>query len=116
MTKLSSIAGAGLLLLAAGCTETRVVASNYDAQLNQFLNQPESSVVASWGAPSVRTKLSNGGDALVWVVLDTTGTAACSTVLTADSGQTVRSYSYAGNGCHAPTRTADVVSVTRVSQ
>jgi hypothetical protein len=116
MTKLKFFAGAGLLLLAAGCTETKVVASPYDAQLTQFLNQPESSVVASWGAPSVQTKLANGGDALVWVVLDTTGTAACSTVLTADGSHMVRSYSYAGNGCHAPTRTADVVGVDRVSQ
>lgn len=116
MTKLKYIASAGLLLFAAGCTET-VVASNYDAQLTQFLNQPESTVVASWGAPSVQTKLSNGGDALVWVVLDPTGTAACSTVLTADGSQTVRAYSYAGNGCRAPTRTADVVSTTtRISQ
>lgn len=116
MIKLKYIAGAGLLLLAAGCTETRVVASNYDAQLNQFLNQPESSVVASWGDPSVRTKLANGGDALVFVVLDDTGSGACSTVMSTDSGHTVRSYSYAGNGCHVPTRTAGVVDVNKVSQ
>ncbi len=116
MIKLKYIAGAGLLLLAAGCTETKVVASNYDAQLNQFLNQPENSVVASWGDPSVRTKLSNGGEALVFVVLDDAGTGACSTVMTADSNHTVRSYSYAGSGCHVPTRTANVVNVNHVSQ
>ena len=87
MIKLKYIAGAGLLLLAAGCTtQTTVVASNYDAQLNQFLNQPENTVVATWGAPSVRTKLSNGGEALVFVVLDDSGTGACSTVMTTDSG------------------------------
>lgn len=116
MTKLKYIAGAGLLLLAAGCTETRVVSSGYDAQINQYLNQPESSVIASWGPPSVQSKLANGGDALVWVVLDTTGTAACSTVLTADGNHTVRAYSYAGSGCSVPTRTADVVGVTQMPQ
>jgi hypothetical protein len=117
MIKLSYIAGAGLLLLAAGCTtQTTVVSSNYDAQLNQFLNQPENSVVASWGDPSVRTKLSNGGEALVFVVLDDSGNGACSTVMTADSGHTVRSYSYAGNGCHVPSRTANIVDVNKVSQ
>jgi hypothetical protein len=117
MIKLKYIAGAGLLLLAAGCTtQTQVVSSGYDAQLSQFLNQPESSVVSSWGDPSVRAKLSNGGEALVFVVLDDTGTGACSTVVTADSGHTVRSYSYAGNGCHVPSRTANVVDVNRVSQ
>jgi hypothetical protein len=116
MTKLKYVAGAGLLLLAAGCTETKVVASPYEAQITQFLNQPESAVIASWGAPSVQTKLSNGGDAMVWVVLDPTGTSACSTVLTSDSGHTVRSYSYAGNGCHSPTRTADVVPIGQISQ
>jgi hypothetical protein len=115
MIKLKYIAGAGLLLLAAGCTETKVVTSNYDAQLNQFLNQPESSVVASWGEPSVRTKLNGGGDALVFVVLDDTGSNACSTVMSSDSGHTIRSYSYAGNGCHSPTRTANVVPVNRIS-
>ena len=73
MIKLNHIAGAGLLLLAAGCTQTQVVASNYDAQVTQFLNQPESTVVASWGPPSVQSRLSTGGDALVWVVLDQTG-------------------------------------------
>jgi len=117
MIKLKYIAGAGLLLLAAGCTtQTTVVASNYDAQLSQFLNQPENAVVASWGDPSVRTKLSNGGEALVFVVLDESGTGACSTVMTADSDHTVRSYSYAGNGCHVPSRTANVVDVNHVSQ
>jgi len=117
MIKLKYIVGAGLLLLAAGCTtQTTVVASNYDAQLNQFLNQPENAVVASWGDPSVRTKLSNGGEALVFVVLDDSGNGACSTVMTADSGHTVRSYSYAGNGCHVPSRTANVVDVNHVSQ
>jgi len=115
MIKLKCIAGAGLLLLAAGCTETRVVSSNYDAQLNQFLNQPESSVVANWGDPSVRTKLTTGGDALVFVVLDDSGANACSTVMTSDSSHTIRSYSYAGNGCHTPSRTANVVPVNRVS-
>jgi hypothetical protein len=117
MIRLNHIAGAALLLLAAGCTQTpQVVVSSYDAQVTQFLNQPESTVVASWGPPSVQSRLSTGGDALVWVVLDQTGTNACSTVLTADSSHTVRSYSYAGNGCHVPTRTAEVVSVTTVSQ
>ncbi|GGF39983.1 hypothetical protein GCM10011611_53010 [Aliidongia dinghuensis] len=116
MIKLNFVTGAGLLLLAAGCTETRVVQSPYEAQLSQFLNQPESTAIASWGNPSVQTRLTNGGDALVWVVLDPTGTAACSTVLTADGSHTVRSYSYAGNGCHAPARTADVVSGERISQ
>ena len=91
MIKLNHIAGAGLLLLAAGCTQTQVVASNYDAQVTQFLNQPESTVVASWGPPSVQSRLSTGGDALVWVVLDLTGSNACSTVLTSDSSHTVRS-------------------------
>ena len=116
MTTFKHVAGAGLLLLAAGCTQTTVVASSYDAQLNQMLNQPESAVVANWGPPSVQTRLSNGGDALVWVVLDSTGTAACSTVLTADGSHTVRAYSYAGNGCHTPTRTADVVGGSRIMQ
>ena len=117
MIKFKYVAGAGLLLFAAGCsTEPKVVASGYDAQLTAFLNQPESTVVASWGEPSVQSRLANGGDALVWVVLDPSGTAACSTVLTSDGSHVVRSYSFAGNGCHVPTRTADVVGVTRISQ
>jgi hypothetical protein len=116
MIKLKYIAGAGLLLLAAGCTETKVVSSGYEAQLNQFLNQPESSVVASWGNPSVRTKLANGGEALVFVVLDDAGDGACSTVMTSDSGHTVRSYSYAGNGCRIPSRTANVIGVDGAAQ
>jgi hypothetical protein len=117
MMKLNYIAGAGLLLLAAGCTsQPQVVSSGYEAQLTQSLNQPESAVIATWGDPSVRTKLSNGGDALVFVVLDDTGNNACSTVLTTDSGHTVRAYSYAGNGCHIPTRTANVVGGGGISQ
>ena len=117
MIKLKYVAGAGLLLFAAGCsTETKVVASGYDAQLTAFLNQPESAVIASWGEPSVQSWLVTGGDALVWVVLDPSGTAVCSTVLTSDSSHVVRSYSFAGSGCHVPTRTAEVVGVSRISQ
>jgi len=116
MIKLNYIAGAGLLLLAAGCTETKVVSSGYDAQLGQYLNQPESALIASWGQPSVRTKLSTGGEALVFVVLDDAGDGACSTVMSTDSSRTVRSYSYAGNGCHVPSRTANVIGVDNVAQ
>ena len=86
----------------SGSTVAPVVNAVYERALNHWIDRPEEDLVADWGVPERAQRLTDGGQALEYRRLGSTGQMLCTTLFTSDIYGMVRSWTYRGIDCRAP--------------
>ena len=81
-----------------------VPASNavYERALNRWIDHPEEDLIADWGVPERAQRLTDGGQALEFRRLGSSGQILCTTLFTSDIYGMVRTWAYRGIDCRAP--------------
>ena len=86
----------------SGSTVAPAANGVYERALNRWLDHPEEELVADWGVPERAQRLTDGGQALEYRRLGSTGQMLCTTLFTSDIYGMVRSWTYRGIDCRAP--------------
>lgn len=74
----------------------------YEQALSRWVDKPEEDLVSAWGVPERSQRLTDGGQALEYRRVDSTGRLLCSTLFTSDVYGDIRTWSYRGIDCRPP--------------
>jgi hypothetical protein len=74
----------------------------YEQALNRWIDRPEENLIGDWGVPERSQRLTDGGQALEYRRIDSTGRLLCTTIFTSDVYGTVRTWVYRGSECRVP--------------